>query len=190
MRKNVFGVEILDENLLTSLLFFVCGAGFDDVSCLRCATLDDLKEAGVLVGHARKILAAFGGSEEADAIETVVLEEQGQPQEQPEAEPEEKGDDTTRQAWTDAPASPPLPAAAAAAKPATPARPASTTKPAKPPTPSKRRMVIDDDVSDEDEDEPPARPPAKQPRLPTPGYAREGSNDPPPVPAGPGPLAG
>ena len=77
-----------------------------------------------------------------------------------------------------------------AAKPATPARPASTTKPAKPPTPSKRRMVIDDDVSDEDEDEPPARPPAKQPRLPTPGYAREGSNDPPPVPAGPGPLAG
>ena len=77
-----------------------------------------------------------------------------------------------------------------AAKPATPARPASTTKPAKPPTPSKRRMVIDDDVSDEDEDKPPARPPAKQPRLPTPGYAREGSNDPPPVPAGPGPLAG
>ena len=129
VRKNVFGVEILDENLLTSLLFFVCGAGFDDVSCLRCATLDDLKEAGVLVGHARKILAAFGGSEEADAIETVVLEEQQQPQEQPEAEPEEMGGDM-RQAWTDAPASPPLPAAAAAPKPATPAAAGSPPLPA------------------------------------------------------------
>jgi len=111
--------------LLTSLLFFVCGAGFDDVSCLRCATLDDLKEAGVLVGHARKILAAFGGSEEVDAIETVVLEEQ----EQPEAEPEEMGGDM-RQAWTDAPASPPLPAAAAAPKPATPAAAGSPPLPA------------------------------------------------------------
>ena len=125
MRKNVSGIEILDENLLTSLLFFVCGAGFDDVSCLRCATLDDLKEAGVLVGHARKILAAFGGSEEADAIETVLLEEQ----QQPEAEPEEMGGDM-RQAWTDAPASPPLPAAAAAPKPATPAAAASPPLPA------------------------------------------------------------
>ena len=88
MRKSISVIEILDENL-TSFAFihlFFClltlglclCAGFDDVSCLRCATLDDLKEAGVLVGHARKILAAFGGSEEADAIETVVLEEQGQ----------------------------------------------------------------------------------------------------------------
>lgn len=32
--------------------------GFDDLSCLECAQLADLTDAGVLVGHARKILAA------------------------------------------------------------------------------------------------------------------------------------
>ena len=32
---------------------------FDDLSCLKCAQLADLTEAGVLVGHARKILAAL-----------------------------------------------------------------------------------------------------------------------------------
>jgi hypothetical protein len=33
--------------------------GFDDVSTLRCATADDLKEAGLLTGHARKLLGAL-----------------------------------------------------------------------------------------------------------------------------------
>jgi hypothetical protein len=33
--------------------------GFDDLSCLKCAQLADLTDAGVLVGHARKILAAL-----------------------------------------------------------------------------------------------------------------------------------
>ena len=33
--------------------------GFDDLSCLKCAQLTDFTDAGVLVGHARKILAAL-----------------------------------------------------------------------------------------------------------------------------------
>ena len=33
--------------------------GFDDLSCLKCAQLADLTDAGVLVGHARKIMAAL-----------------------------------------------------------------------------------------------------------------------------------
>jgi hypothetical protein len=33
--------------------------GFDELSCLKCAQLEDLTTAGVLVGHARKIMAAL-----------------------------------------------------------------------------------------------------------------------------------
>ena len=30
-------------------------SGFDEMDCLKCAQLEDLTAAGVLVGHARKI---------------------------------------------------------------------------------------------------------------------------------------
>ena len=37
----------------------LAASGFDEMECLKCAQLEDLTDAGVLVGHARKLMTAL-----------------------------------------------------------------------------------------------------------------------------------